>query len=252
MHSSGSIASRLHSVDRPSARSASRWFGTSSRVRANQNPDRPVRTRPLSGISVGSTTSKVEIRSLATSNRRSSSSANNSRTLPLATCVAASGMNGFLLPHERAQALEDGVDMSHGGIEVEDRDERVLVELPGDLRVLAHKDPEVALLFPRAHCISLHESIGLVAWQTRVDEREQQTVAEEEEVARLEVPSHPFGIHDESVDDPDEAVEHVVEGQERVRDHDALGGRVRDVALVPERHVLEPHLRGGAHDTRQP
>ena len=46
-----------------------------SRVRANQKAESPVRTRPLSGISVGRITSKVEIRSDATSSRRSSSSA---------------------------------------------------------------------------------------------------------------------------------------------------------------------------------
>ncbi len=44
-------------------------------VRANQNAERPVSTRPLSGISVGRTTSKTEMRSLATSSSRSSSSA---------------------------------------------------------------------------------------------------------------------------------------------------------------------------------
>ena len=44
------------------------------RVRANQNPESPVSTRPLSGISVASTTSKVEMRSLATSSSRPSSS----------------------------------------------------------------------------------------------------------------------------------------------------------------------------------
>jgi hypothetical protein len=44
-------------------------------VLANQNPERPVSTRPLSGISVGRTTSNVEIRSLATSSRRSPSRA---------------------------------------------------------------------------------------------------------------------------------------------------------------------------------
>ena len=38
-----------------------------SRVRANQKADRPVSTRPLSGIGVPSTTSNVEMRSLATS-----------------------------------------------------------------------------------------------------------------------------------------------------------------------------------------
>src|SRR4051794_6868137 len=42
----------------------------------------PVRTRPLSGIAVGSTTSNAEMRSDATSSSRSSSIANMSRTLP--------------------------------------------------------------------------------------------------------------------------------------------------------------------------
>jgi hypothetical protein len=45
------------------------------RVRANQKAARPVRTRPLSGMTVGSTTSKVEMRSEATSRSRSSSRA---------------------------------------------------------------------------------------------------------------------------------------------------------------------------------
>jgi hypothetical protein len=44
-------------------------------VRANQNADSPVSTRPLSGIGVGSTTSNVEMRSEATSSSRSSASA---------------------------------------------------------------------------------------------------------------------------------------------------------------------------------
>jgi hypothetical protein len=46
-----------------------------SRVRSNQKADSPVRTRPLSGIGVGRTTSKVEIRSLAARTTVSSSSA---------------------------------------------------------------------------------------------------------------------------------------------------------------------------------
>jgi hypothetical protein len=52
---------------RPSSPRLERWFGTIARVRPNQNAERPVSTRPLSGIGVGNTTSKVEIRSLATS-----------------------------------------------------------------------------------------------------------------------------------------------------------------------------------------
>src|SRR4051794_24619687 len=115
-------------------------------VLASQNAASPVRTRPLSGTSVGSTTSKTEMRSLATSSSRSSSTAYSSRTLPLPTC-SASGMHG-LLP-ERAQALEDGVDVAHGRREVEDGVERGGREHVADLGGAAHERLEVALLVPR-------------------------------------------------------------------------------------------------------
>src|SRR5215210_2835765 len=81
-------------------------------VRANQNPDRPVSTRPLSGISVARTTSNVEMRSLATSNSRPESSSNSSRTFPLPTCTAASDMNRLLLPGQSGEPLEDRVDVA--------------------------------------------------------------------------------------------------------------------------------------------
>src|SRR5436190_556395 len=68
----------------------SRWFGTRSAVSANQKRDRPVSTRPLSGISVGSTTSKALIRSEATSASLPSGSAYRSRTFPERRYVSAS------------------------------------------------------------------------------------------------------------------------------------------------------------------
>src|SRR5436190_23384985 len=126
-----------------------------SRVRANQKPDSPVSTRPLSGISVGRTTSNVEIRSLATSNRRSSSSANNSRTLPLPTWIAgASDMDRLLLSDERVQALEHGVDVADGCFEVEDG---VEVDVRRDLRIGRDEGAEVALFLPRLHRVALDE-----------------------------------------------------------------------------------------------
>ena len=48
------------------------WLGTISAVWSNQNRESPVRTRPLSGIGVGMTTSKAEMRSEATRSRRPS------------------------------------------------------------------------------------------------------------------------------------------------------------------------------------
>src|SRR4051812_4302535 len=128
-------------------------------VRANQKPERPVSTRPLSGISVGSTTSNVEMRSEATSSRRSSSSAYSSRTLPLPTCSAVSDIDGLLLPDERPQTLEDGVAMADGGVEVEDLVGGGAVGARRQVGVGADGLAEVALLVPRAHRVALHEPV---------------------------------------------------------------------------------------------
>ena len=63
MHSTGSICSRLTTSARPRASSGTpsvaeiRWFGTMWPVFSNQKTERPVSTRPLSGIGVGWTAS---------------------------------------------------------------------------------------------------------------------------------------------------------------------------------------------------
>src|SRR2546423_4620350 len=153
-HSSGSISSRRHSVERPSSRRPSRWFGTIELVRANQKAESPVSTRPLSGISVGRTTSKVEMRSLATSSRRPSSSSNSSRTFPLPTCVAASGMDGLLPSFESGEPLEDGVGVAGVPGEVE---QRVEVDPARNLVVGPDELAEIAFLLLRAHGLALDE-----------------------------------------------------------------------------------------------
>src|SRR5436190_3228641 len=186
------------------------------------------------------------MRSLATSNRRSSSSENSSRTFPLPTWTAvASGMNRLLLSHERVQPLEDGVDMTDGGIQIEHGGE---IDVPRDLGIGTDERPEVSLFLPGLHGVSLDEPVCLVPRNAGLDEREQQAVAENESVTRIEVPPHPVRIDDEPLDDPRKAVEHVVEREEGIRDDHPLGRRVRDVALVPERHVLEAGHCGCADD----
>src|SRR5256886_13212911 len=155
-HSSGSISSRRHSVERPSSRRPSRWFGTIELVGANQKADNPVSTRPLSGISVGRRTSKVEMRSLATSSRRSSSSAYSSRTLPL-PMWAVSGMDCFLLPHEGAEPLEDGVDVTGVGGEIEDG---VEVDASRELAIGSDELAKILFLVPRAKRVPLNQAVG--------------------------------------------------------------------------------------------
>src|SRR5438034_8709380 len=169
-HSSGSMSSRRHSLERPSACRPSRWFGTIELVRANQNADSPVSTRPLSGISVGSTTSKVEMRSLATSSSRSASSSNSSRTFPLPTWIAASGMDRFLLPVECGQSLENGVDIACVPVEIK---ERVEVDPARDLGVRAHELGEITLLLLGPQRVPLDEPVGGISLESRLDERQQ-------------------------------------------------------------------------------
>src|SRR3954447_3879380 len=134
-----------------------------SRVSANQKPERPVRTRPLSGISVGSTTSKVEIRSLATSRSRSSSRAYSSRTFPLATWLAASDIDGVLLPGEGAQPVEHEVDVLDARCEVEDGVEGRGGEAARERGIRVDEEAEVGLRAPRLHRGPLDEPVGLVA-----------------------------------------------------------------------------------------
>ena len=59
-------------------------------------------------------------------------------------------------------------------------------------------------------------------------------------------------MDDQAVHEPGEPVEHVVDGEERVGQHDALRRRVRDIPLVPESDVLEPDERVRPHDARDP
>src|SRR5581483_9909064 len=122
-----------------------------------------------------------------------------SRTFPDATCWAASGMGWF--PLQGFETGEDGVDVAGVGGQVERGGE---IDARGDL------------LLPGPHRGALHEPVRVVAGEPRLDERAEDALGEEQEVARLEVAAHPLGPHDETLDEPREAVEHVVEGEERV------------------------------------
>src|SRR5262249_58183946 len=92
------------------------WWATRPRVGTNQNRDTPVRTRPLSGISVGRTTSKALRRSEATIRRRSSETAYRSRTFPDRRNVSASGIE---LDLQAVETGDDGRDMAEEGAVVE-------------------------------------------------------------------------------------------------------------------------------------
>ena len=98
---------------------------------------------------------------------------------------------------ERAKPVEDDVDMACVGAEVEDGIE---VDAAGDLGVGPHELREVQALVPGAHRVTLHEPVRVVAREAGFDEREQQTLAEVQPMARVEVLAHPLGSDDEAFD----------------------------------------------------
>ena len=55
----------------------------------------------------------------------------------------------------------------------------------------------------------------------------------------------------QAVDNANEALEHMVKRDETIGLGDTLGGRVRNVALVPQGNVVEGDLSVGLHDARQ-
>src|SRR5438034_6397102 len=128
-------------------------------------------------------------------------------------------MDWYLLLDESVQTVEDGVDVPDGRLEVEDRLE---IDPSDDLRIAADELRKIGVLLPRTHRVALYEPVGVVAGEARIDERQQEAMAEDEAVTRFEIPPHPLGVDDEAFDDPRKAVEHVIECEERVGNDDAF------------------------------
>src|SRR4051795_9601143 len=104
---------------------------------------------------------------------------------------------------------------------------------------------------PCALGVLLDDPVRLVARVPALDQGEQHPLGEQRAVREVEVRAHAIGVDDEAADDPQREVLHVVEQDRRVGQDHALGARVRDVALVPERDVLDARLRVAAQHARQ-
>ena len=82
-------------------------------------------------------------------------------------------------------------------------------------------------------------------------EGEQDALGEQRAARDLQVGGHAVGVHDHPARDAQREVLHVVDQDRGVGQDHALGARVRDVALVPQRHVLQPGLGVAAQHPRQ-
>src|SRR5439155_18936261 len=110
-------------------------------------------------------------------------------------------MDGFLPLDDGVQAVEDRVDVADRRVEVEDG---VEVDATGHLRIAVDELPEIRLVLPGAHGMALDQPVGVSACEARLDERQQEAMAEDEAVRGVDIATHSLRIDDEAVHDPDE------------------------------------------------
>src|SRR5687767_4330376 len=247
------------------ARSVStRWFGTICAVCANQKFESCVRTLPLSGIGVGSTTSNAERRSLATITRWSAPASYTSRTLPsrkrtapctldlvTVSCMTASlpMLDSRSFRQHRAQLLAPlGRDVA---CDLR-REAAVLLGVVEDAALLGGHLPERRLQL-RVEDGDLEQAaraaLGLESEPPHRLVRVRVPVLREEHVERLgddpatrgrEVRAQPVLVHADALEGICEPARAVRDRRDHLAD-EALRRRVREVALVLADLV---HVRG--------
>ena len=120
-----------------------------------------------------------------------------------------------------------------------------------NLRALPHGRPEVRTPIERAERRPLHQPVRVLPRHPLLHERQQHPLGEHHATAAVEVGLHTFPIDGQAFDYLGHQLQHVVHECAGVREDDPLRRGVADVALVPERLILERGLRIAAHDARQ-
>ena len=143
------------------------------------------------------------------------------------------------------------VDVLQLHLQIERIFDRLPVEHAHHVGVGQQQLLEVFLLVVRAERVALHPFVGLLARNAPLRELEQHGSREHDAARQLEVLLHAIDIHDEALHDAREPPQHVIERDEAVRKNHALDRRVRDVALVPERDVLERRVRVAPQQPRE-
>lgn len=153
---------------------------------------------------------------------------------------------------ELLQAIEDRVDTGEEIPRIENLVELLLAD--GTARVgletllKGGTGDAILHLVPGSHGVFLHDSIGILAGDARIDEGQQDLGGEDEAASLVEVGHHASRIQLQAVDNTDEALEHVVECDKAIGLGDALGRGVRNVALMPQGDIVEGNLGIGLHD----
>lgn len=160
-----------------------------------------------------------------------------------------------LLEAQLLQAVEDRVDAGKEVPRIKDLIELLLAD--GAARIgletllKGGAGDTILHLVPGGHGVFLHDSVGVLAGNARVDEGKQHLRGEDEAAGLVEIGHHAGRVQLQAVDNANEALEHMVKRDKAIGLGDTLGGRVRNVALVPQGNVVKGDLSVGLHDARQ-
>jgi hypothetical protein len=230
---------------------ASRWFGTIDAVFANQKRDSPGEDPPLvrdrrreddveradpvrRDEQQPIVVERVQVADLAGADERSQPT---SRRAPTAVGCSAS-----------SRAMTVG-DVAQEAVSSKQASSCSSVSFRATTGSTASRSRSGDALVGGPQGVALDDRVGLLAGQAAVlDEGHEDAAAGVEAEAPLDVLAHPVGADDEALDERGHPDEHVVEEDRGVRQDDPLGRRVADVALVPQRLVLE---RGVAYPRRR-
>src|SRR5262249_9699120 len=152
-----------------------------------------------------------------------------------ASSLGCGGLRRSLAEHP----LENRIDVLEMITEVEVFLKLRGAQMPAHVVVGHEQGEEIAFALPCPHGVALYHRIGGLARNAFLRECDERTLRMDQAAEPLHVLQHVGGIDDELVDDRGKTREREIERGGGVgRDH-ALDRGVRDVALVPESHVLQ-------------
>ena len=113
--------------------------------------------------------------------------------------------------------------------------------------------PQRAALVGGAERGPLDDRVGVLAGEaSSLDEGDEDPAARVEPQASLDVLAHPLAADEQALDESGHLDQHVVEEDRRIGQDHPLRRRMADVALVPERLVLEGRVGVAAQQPGEP
>ena len=142
-------------------------------------------------------------------------------------------------------ARENRFDMFRMIGAVEERVDFLRRKLRCDVCVIFEIVDEKPFAAPGRHRVALDKRISLLARGALLRQRKQHPLRMDKAAEAVKILAHPLRIDDEILDDSRKPVQREVEMDGGVRSDAALDGRMRDIALMPQRDIL--HGRNDAH-----